>query len=97
MLSPSRTYSHAITPQAVDLEANHMKAALALGGRPLRDGIDLTQVASQQLVEEVMSDLSEANVAVTRRVWGRTSDGGVQLVLEVEQEADVIHAGLALG
>lgn len=97
MFCPLRTFTHSITPQAVDLEADLIRAAVASGGRPLRDGVDLTQVAANELVEQAMSDLHEANVAVTRRVWDRAPDGGVHLVIELDREADVVHAAIALG
>ena len=96
MLCPSRTYTHVITSQAVDLEAQAMTDALVRGRYPSGSELDLTQVAARQLVEQVMS-MHEANVAVRRRVWDRAADGGVYLVLELDREADMVHAVMFLG
>ncbi len=97
MFSPLRTFTHVITSQAVELEAQAMTAALVRGGYLSGSELDLTQVAAHQLVDQAMSNLREANVAVRRRIWDRASDGEVHLVLELDREADMVHAAMVLG
>ena len=95
MLCPSRTYNHAVSAAAVDLEARQMEAALRRGGYDPR-GLDLTHPAAQRLADEAVGRLGDINIGVVQRVWTRTVDGGAEVAIEVAQERDVVLAGLVL-
>jgi hypothetical protein len=95
MFCASRTYNHAVSAAAVDLEARQMEAALRLSGYNPR-GLDLTHPAAQRLADEAVGRLGDINITVVQRVWTRTVDGGAEVAIEVARELDVALAALAL-
>lgn len=96
MLCPSRTYIHAISPAAVDLEASLIETALRRGGYD-PTGLDFGPLAAQRLAEEAVTRLGEINIGVVQRVWTRTADGGAEVAIEMARELDMALAGLTLG
>lgn len=96
MLIAERTYIHAITSNAVDLEACEIEAALRRGGYD-PSGLDFGPQAAQRLVDEAMKALGMINLPVVQRVWSRQSNGGVELAIEFADVADVAAAKLVLG
>ncbi|MHB2167784.1 hypothetical protein [Alsobacter sp. R-9] len=96
MLCPSRTHTHTITPQAIDLKAQAMADELVRGGCRVYHGLDLSEVAAQQLVEEVVEEATNAGAEVVRRVWNRRLDGVIEVAIEVASDADLVLVKLRL-
>ena len=96
MLCPTRTYIHAITPQAVDLEAQQIEAALTRGGYDPH-GLDFGQQAAHRLVDETIETVRGVGIDLTRKHWTRTSDGGVEVAMEVGSELEVPLMRVVIG
>lgn len=90
-----RTYTHIITSAAVDLAAREIEAALLKGGYD-PSGLDFGPPAAQRLVDEAVAAATDLGIAVTRRGWSRSADGGADVAIEVARELDLPLLKVAL-